>query len=360
MIKPLKVLQLIDSLDAGGAEMMAVNIANALADKGIDSYLCATRKEGLLKEKIQPNVSYLFLNKKSTLDFRAIFRLKKFIQKNKIQLIHAHSSSYFIGFLVKILNPSVQLIWHDHYGKSELLNHRKKGVLKLSSYSFSWVISVNENLYWWAKQNLKAKNYVYLTNFAQLSNYRDNATLLKGIEKKRIVCLANLRTQKDHLNLLKAFKIVVKENAGWTLHLVGLDLYDVYSTMLKKYVFENELTNIVHFYGSCSDTTFILKQATIGVLSSKSEGLPLALLEYGLARLPVIVTNVGDCSLVIDTNVNGFVVQPNDSNEFAEKLEKLMINDDLRVIFGNNLFTKITKSYSKDSYINQLIALYQN
>ena len=68
MNKKLKVIQLIDSLKPGGAEMMAVNIANELGcEDGIASHLCATRLEGGLKEKLTPAVHYFFLNKKKKL-----------------------------------------------------------------------------------------------------------------------------------------------------------------------------------------------------------------------------------------------------------------------------------------------------
>ncbi len=46
----MKVLQLIDTLDAGGAERMAVNIANAVNEEGITSYLCATRRGGSVRK----------------------------------------------------------------------------------------------------------------------------------------------------------------------------------------------------------------------------------------------------------------------------------------------------------------------
>ena len=53
MNKNIKVLQIIDSLNPGGAEMMAVNIANALQETGVDAHICATRVEGSLKSNIE-------------------------------------------------------------------------------------------------------------------------------------------------------------------------------------------------------------------------------------------------------------------------------------------------------------------
>ena len=129
----MRVIQLIDSLDAGGAERVAVNLANALSTEIDSAFLCATRKEGLLKESISSDVGYLFLNKQKAIDLRAIKSLNVFVKVNNINIIHAHSSSFFLATIVKILNRKVSIVWHDHYGNSEFLNVRKHGALKLCS-----------------------------------------------------------------------------------------------------------------------------------------------------------------------------------------------------------------------------------
>ena len=56
----MKVLQLIDSLNAGGAERVAVNYSNSLASRIEASFLCTTREEGVLKGSLSKNVQYLF------------------------------------------------------------------------------------------------------------------------------------------------------------------------------------------------------------------------------------------------------------------------------------------------------------
>ena len=68
----MRVLQIIDSLEAGGAERMAVSYANVLVDVIGFSALVATRKEGALLEQMDSKVTYLFLNKKSKLDFKTL------------------------------------------------------------------------------------------------------------------------------------------------------------------------------------------------------------------------------------------------------------------------------------------------
>ena len=223
----MKVLQLIDSLNAGGAERVAVNYANALASRVEASFLCATREEGLLKESVSKEVGYLFLNKKSTLDFKAIHKLSRFIKVYGIVVIHAHASSFFMATIIKILNPKLVLIWHDHYGKSEYLKERPKFFLTWCSKLFNHIIAVNAKLEDWSKNVLLVKNVSCLQNFTVVIPTKA-ITTLKGEINKRMVCLANLRPQKDHLNLLQAFKKVHNIHKDWTLHLVGGYVEDAY------------------------------------------------------------------------------------------------------------------------------------
>ena len=121
----LRIVQIIDTLEAGGAERMAVNYANALAATVSFSGLVATRSEGLLKSKLNEGVHYLYLNKKHPIDVVAVAKLYRYCKKNNANILHAHSSSYFMAFLIKCLLPKIKIIWHDHYGLSEKLSERK-------------------------------------------------------------------------------------------------------------------------------------------------------------------------------------------------------------------------------------------
>lgn len=355
----MKVLQLIDSLEAGGAERVAVNIANALVTEVSGSYLCSTRKEGLLKASLDSKVGYLFLDKQGTFDQKAILKLKRFVKQKQIDIIHAHSSSYFTATLVKLVYPKVKIIWHDHYGNSEFLNQRPKQVLKLCSYFFNHLFSVNRLLASWAERKLYVKSVSYLPNFS-VENKQLLVTQLQGVEGKRIVCLANLRPQKDHINLLYAFKAISHQHQDWTLHLVGKDFEDDYSQSIKQYINDFMLSDGVFFYGSCSDTSAILKHCDIGVLSSKSEGLPLALIEYGLAGLPTIATNVGQCKEVIIDQQTGLLVPSSDPESLRRALDYYINNPLKQELFGNALRQHIDNNFSKKTVISTIKGIYSN
>ncbi|PKP39484.1 MAG: glycosyltransferase, partial [Bacteroidetes bacterium HGW-Bacteroidetes-13] len=129
----MKVLQLIDTLNAGGAERVAINYANELSQHLVGSYLCTTRQEGPLKSQLKPEVGYLFLKKKSALDLFAIFRLARYVKKNDITIIHAHGTSFLTAVLCKLLVRNLKIVWHDHYGKSEELENRPVFILKIAA-----------------------------------------------------------------------------------------------------------------------------------------------------------------------------------------------------------------------------------
>ena len=351
----MRILQIIDSLDAGGAERMAVSYANALVDKIDVSGLVATRAEGSLKSELGVGVSYLFLNKKSTLDFKALFRLRKWVIQNKVSHIHAHSTSFFIAFLLKITLPRIQLVWHDHYGNSEFLKERPCLELKLIIPFFDGIISVNQKLKTWAEENRLSKNSIYLPNFPTKQNSVASPTILNGIETKRIVCLANLRVQKNHFLLLEVANKIKETHPDWTFHLVGKDFKDEYSRHLKEKIAELNLEKTVFVYGSKKDVDFILNQSTIAVLTSQSEGLPVSLLEYGINRKPVIVTNVGEIASLVQHEVNGFVVSSNDGISFYEALTKLIESDDLRKKMGDALHEEVIKIYSEPTIIQKYL-----
>ena len=354
----MRILQLIDSLEAGGAERMAVNLANELSGTIERSYLCATRQEGLLKTTIKPEVSYLFLNKHRTIDVSAIIKLRRFIKEEKIDIIHAHSTSFFMATLMKWLIPGLKIVWHDHYGNSDYLENRNYSVLKFCSKYFSLILSVNKVLETWAKDHLSCNQVAYLPNFAIHEPEMSKITELKGTSGKRLLCLANLRIQKDHHTLLKAFKLIQDHYPDWTLHIVGQDFKDVYSKSVYELVSQLGLQQCVFFYGSCPDTSYIIQQVDIGVLSSVSEGLPLALLEYGLGKLPLVATNVGDCSSVIPTACQEFLVEPDTPQDLAKQIMVLMADNELRKAIGELMCQHILEHFSAKAITNKLMDFY--
>lgn len=353
----MRIVQIIDSLEIGGAEKMAVNYANALAKRIEFSGLVATRAEGNLKSQLNKSVAYLYLNKKSTLDFGAAFRLKKYCKDNKVEFLQPHSSSYFIALLVKFIYPKIKIVWHDHNGLSEFISSEKSFALKLASYFFSTIIVVNYKLKDWAEKQLNCKKVIYFPNFTGDESSADAVTQLNGISGKKIVCLANLRHQKNHFLLLEVAEKLKESHPEWTFHLIGKDFEDDYSKEVRTQLKNKNLSDNVFIYGSKNDVIHIINQSEIAILTSKSEGLPVALIEYGLLKKAVVSTKVGEIPLIIQDGINGYTVESNDAVGFHAKLVNLIDDMESRLNFGNALYQTIIENHSEKGVITKYLNL---
>ena len=348
----MKILQLIDTLHSGGAERVALNYANSLLKYGVQSHICATRKKGILIDEIEEGVSLHFLRKKSAFDLLALIKLRNIIRENKIDIVHAHGTSWFFAVLCEISGVKFRLIWHDHYGNSEFLENRESRLLKFFSTKFDGIISVNKKLRNWAKSELRVKNVTFLNNFIKIKEDSDKKPVnLKGNSEIKLICVANLRAQKDHRTLLEAFRILQNEGKDVSLHLFGKEYSDQYSEDILN-LFDSLPS--VFWYGEQKDIYSYLCQAHIGILSSFSEGLPLALLEYGMARLGVVITDVGECKSVIGEY--GILTNTSNPVEMAEAINTYIENPNKLQVDSISLQTRIKHLYSEENVIPEYLS----
>lgn len=354
----MRVVQLIDTLDLGGAEKMALNYANLLAEKIAFSGLVATRKEGELNKNIGEKVNYLFLSKKRKFDLKALSALKAFVAKNKIDLVHAHGTSFFLATLLKFIYPKIKIVYHEHFGGRATQSWRKNPALIFCSLFFSEIVVVNFQLKNWCSKKLFCKKITFLPNFLIFQNTELSETNLSGTQGKRIVFLANLKHPKNQLFFLEAFYDSQQFLDGWTVHLIGKIFENQYSQTLTNFIKDKNLSNVVFLYDVCNDVTNILKQATIGVLASTDEGFPVTILEYAHANLPVIVPNVGYCSQMVDDQCSGFVFDISDKITLVQKISLLCKNQQLRLKFGHNLHEFCDTNYQKNKVIDDLLVIY--
>lgn len=355
------VMHLTGSLMMGGAERMAVNLSNVLAERGVDVHLCTSRREGPLSEFVSTKVKRFSLGRCSAFDVKPLLRLAKYIRKNNIGIVHAHSYSCFVAVLAKLIT-GVKVVWHDHYGNSEMLGNRPSICLKILSFKFDAVVVVNEGLQKWAQTELYlyGRPLIFLRNFAQLpAADAGGSCQLPGARSERIICAARLHRQKDHPTLLRALGLLKERSPSPQLFLVGEDASDAYSDSLRELARELQIQDLVHFMGGRSDVAQLMWKCSIGVLSSESEGLPVALLEYGLATLAPVCTAVGACAEVIESEDHGLVVPPKDPEALARAIGSLL--DDARFAqrIGARYNEHIKKNFSAASASASLISLYK-
>jgi len=354
------VLHLVDSLEIGGAERMAVNLANGLSRAQFLPHLCATRLGGPLQNELAPDVQYLSLNRRARLDLPALWHLKNYIRQNRIRLIHAHGTALFIASLTKHLCPESRLIWHIHAGA--LIHQRRVPmVYRFLTHNTDAIFAVTRALSDWAKIKLRfpANRVWYAPNFILANPHEATKTVeLPGIAGFRLVCVANIRPPKDHITLLRAFKCVVEAEPRARLILVGGEGESAYARKVWAEREALQLDGQVFWLGKCDNVLSILSACDIGVLSSRSEGFPLTLLEYGSAGLAVVATQVGECPEILDHGNAGVLTPPHDPSALAEALIILLTNPDRRAALGHALQMRITHHYSPEAILKAVEETY--
>ena len=100
-----------------------------------------------------------------------------------------------------------------------------------------------------------------------------------------------------------------------------------------------------------------MSQADLGVLSSLSEGLPMTLLEYAQAEIPVVVTDVGACAEVVAEH--GLVVPPQNPEAFAQAMYQLIQNPERAKKMAKGLQSRVESHYSSQAVVPKLIDFYQ-
>ncbi len=160
------VVQLVDSLSAGGAERVAVNLANLLPRERYRSFLCTTRSEGPLAELVAADVVRLCLERKRRIDLGGLHKLVVFIRQHKINIIHAHSTSLFLAMQASLFPPYPKVIWHDHFGRYAI-EERAAWLYRLFTTRVSGLIIVNRALTDWIQHKLHvpADRIWYVPNF---------------------------------------------------------------------------------------------------------------------------------------------------------------------------------------------------
>jgi len=108
------------------------------------------------------------------------------------------------------------------------------------------------------------------------------------------------------------------------------------------------ISSNVRFLGFRQDVLEWMSACDIFVLPSRSEGMPLVILEAMSIGKPVIATHVEGVAEVIEDGVNGYLVPPENAREIAEKIIFLLGDNKKRVQIGEAARQRVIEGYSFD------------
>lgn len=147
----------------------------------------------------------------------------------------------------------------------------------------------------------------------------------------RAVCIARLASAKDPDTLVRAARIVRAADPTFELDLVG---DGPLRSSVEQLIMALDLRASVHVCGAIEDVRDRLQQAAVFVMSSISEGTPLAVIEAMAAGLPVVATPVGGVADLVVPGVTGLLVPPRSPEALATAILTLLRNPDARREMG--------------------------
>jgi glycosyltransferase involved in cell wall biosynthesis len=120
------------------------------------------------------------------------------------------------------------------------------------------------------------------------------------------------------------------------------------------------LEPLVEMIGAAERNTILqwLRRASVAVLSSASEGMPVSLMEAGACAVPAVATRVGGIPELIEDGVTGLLTPPNDAPAMADAIGRLIANPRLRAEMGRAARRRIDAYFSLRGQVDRLLALW--
>src|SRR5690606_10128514 len=145
-------------------------------------------------------------------------------------------------------------------------------------------------------------------------------------------CVAVMRPQKGHMDLIAAMEPLIRERPN--VHLVLVGGGSPVFEQLQAYIADNNLGKRVHLLGVRRDVPNLLAGFDLFALATRQEASGTVFVEAGAAGLPVVGTQVDGVPEMMQAGVSGFLVPLDDQAAFTDALRRLIDDPDLRRRMG--------------------------
>lgn len=372
--KNKSIVYIIPSLNVGGTEKHLLHLARSMSNKYNVEVICLEQK-GLLFPNISKKIKITNLgnNRLKYNLFKYIFLIYKLwkILKTKESIFHFFlPKSYLIAGTICILQKKKKLIMSrrstNYYQKKypfvkfwEKFLHRKMKYILVNSNNLRDQLIFDEGVD--KNKIIEIKNGVKILKFkSKNKNQAESKYKTKeGFSKNNIIiCLANLIPYKGHIHLIKSLSILNKTFKKWELLLIG-DGDKKYKLQLETLVKKFNLQEKITFKGIQIFPEKFLLSAKLGILLSDHEGSSNAIIEYMNCSLPVISTDSGNVSQILDNKVNGYIVEQKDYYGIANLIKKILKENSTSKKIGENNKKKVQRMFNYNSMISKYKNIYE-
>jgi glycosyltransferase involved in cell wall biosynthesis len=369
----LKVLQILPELKSGGVERGTLEIASALVRAGHSAFVCSAGGPMVTElEALGARHLLLHSNSKNPLRmFANIFALRKLIQENNIQIIHARSRApaWSAFFAAKMTGIAFVTTFHGTYNATNLLkiyynSIMLKGdkVIAVSNYIKKHI----ETKYHFLSDKLtvvpRGVDLDYFCPDAVSEDRKKKMQKHLGVKLagKVILLPARFARWKGHIYLLNALQYL--RGKSFTCLLVGdvSDRHHEYKLEIEKLIEEYNLKNKVHIIPAVSDMPALYSLADIVISASQEpEAFGRTVTEAQAMKKIVIATNIGAPLETIVDGKTGYLVDYNNPSSLSDTLNELLDKSEKELkTMQQSARKNVEHSFSLQTMCDKTIAVY--
>ncbi|OUM93292.1 MAG: glycosyltransferase family 4 protein [Caldibacillus debilis] len=350
---------LFDIYGVGGTVRTIVNTANFLAKQGYDVEIVSVfRYQKDMFFPLNPNVKVSVLNSRLKSAVKNRNLAIRLLDRSNSIFIHPDDEAYKFFSLVtdiklikwiksirnsviittrpsfnilaaKYAHPSNILIGQEHLNFSIYPDKLKKAILKYYP-KLDYLLTLTDKDTTRYKQLFNNKN-------VQVRKIPNSLPPLKKVKsslnEKIIISAGRLVPQKGYDLLIQAFTLIKDKHPDWIIKIFGKGRD---KSFLEELIHETETYNNIFILPPTPNIEEEFARSSIFALSSRYEGFGMVLVEAMAVGLPIVSF---DCpegpGEIITNNEDGFLVEEGNIEEFANKLDILMSNQELRIKMGN-------------------------
>jgi len=342
-MKKIKVVHLITKLELGGAQVNTIHTYENLDQNDFDTYLISG-PGGILTDKIHKKenlfIAHDLVRQLNPLkDIKAFFQLRKIFKKIKPDIIHTHSSKAGIIGRTVAFFMRIPVIVHSVHGfsfspyqsflKRTFYVTAERIVSKITRH---FVFVSNDDIAIARQKKLVRENYSLIRSgfpFKKFQKTNENTSALKekyDIKETDFVCgiIAPFKPQKGLFHLIEIAARVAASKKNVVFMITGDgELREAIETRLKeKGIFDN-----FRLPGFVFDIENAIDVFDLGVSTALWEGLPQSLIQLRLKKKAVVASDIPGNREVIRENKNGFLVDVENYETFAERILYLVENE---------------------------------
>lgn len=377
--------QLTLKLAMGGAENLAVQIANAHAATGQPSHLISMAGAGEMSSRIQSGVrvhelDYRRESIRNPLKFlRSVIRgyrlLAGVVEDNGIEVLQTHlSDGNFWGLSLAMRRKCVVVatIHNNRFlgeeSRNPLGRFLKRRIYRLIFRYCGAVVACSEEVERSIAEGLgingKAAGRVFSVTNGVFQPEEQSRTMRADIRDRwgtgpgetLLVAAGRFTEAKNFACLLDAMAILRRE--GRTPRLVIGGEGELRSR-LQAQIAQLGLGDQVFLPGNIPDLTSLMSAADCLVMPSRWEGLPLVLLEGMVRKLPVVGTRIKGIMGIVEEGVNGYLADVDDAEGLASGIRRIMTDPDAGRLMGQRNQQLIMREYSFDRLYRDLDRIFR-